>query len=337
MDLKIFIKERIFFILINIVTLAFSVSLLRLLNVQWFPIIFLIFINFIGMLSFHIYDYIRKKKYYDEMTINLDALDKKHLISDVVEEGKFLESSLVYKIISECNKSFNDEISKYKRNNSEYKDYIELWVHEIKTPISSCRLIIENNESEITKSIKEEINKIENYIEQSLFYARSSTLEKDYIIKKLNLYEIVGSVINKNADFLIKNKVKINIDNLDKEVYSDSMWLKFILGQIISNSIKYMNKKNSELKFYCNENKEGIILSVEDNGIGISDKDIDKVFLKGFTGENGRKFTKSTGMGLYICKMLCEKLNLGISIDSVEGEFTRLSLVFPINKIMNFS
>lgn len=337
MDLKIFIKERIFFILINIVTLAFSVSLLRLLNVQWFPIIFLTVINFIGMLSFHIYDYIRKKKYYDEMTINLEALDKKHLISDVVEEGKFLESSLVYNIISECNKSFNDEISKYKRNNSEYKDYIEIWVHEIKTPISSCRLIIENNESEITKSIKEEIDKIENYIEQSLFYARSSTLEKDYIIKKLNLYEIVGSVINKNADFLIKNKVKINIDNLDKEVYSDSMWLKFILGQIISNSIKYMNKKNSELKFYCNENKEGIILSVEDNGIGISDKDIDKVFLKGFTGENGRKFTKSTGMGLYICKKLCEKLNLGISIESVEDKFTRVSLIFPINKIMNFS
>lgn len=337
MDLKIFIKERIFFILINIVTLAFSVSLLRLLNVQWFPIIFLTVINFIGILSFYIYDYIRKKKYYDEMTINLEALDKKHLISDVVEEGKFLESSLVYNIISECNKSFNDEISKYKRNNSEYKDYIEIWVHEIKTPISSCRLIIENNESEITKSIKEEIDKIENYIEQSLFYARSSTLEKDYIIKKLNLYEIVGSVINKNADFLIKNKVKINIDNLDKEVYSDSMWLKFILGQIISNSIKYMNKKNSELKFYCNENKEGIILSVEDNGIGISDKDIDKVFLKGFTGENGRKFTKSTGMGLYICKKLCEKLNLGISIESVEDKFTRVSLIFPINKIMNFS
>lgn len=337
MDLKIFIKERIFFILINIVTLAFSVSLLRLLNVQWFPIIFLTVINFIGILSFYIYDYIRKKKYYDEMTINLEALDKKHLISDVVEEGKFLESSLVYNIISECNKSFNDEISKYKRNNSEYKDYIEIWVHEIKTPISSCRLIIENNESEITKSIKEEIDKIENYIEQSLFYARSSTLEKDYIIKKLNLYEIVGSVINKNADFLIKNKVKINIDNLDKEVYSDSMWLKFILGQIISNSIKYMNKKNSELKFYCNENKEGIILSVEDNGIGISDKDIDKVFLKGFTGENGRKFTKSTGMGLYICKKLCDKLNLGISIESVEDKFTRVSLIFPINKIMNFS
>lgn len=337
MDLKIFIKERIFFILINIVTLAFSVALLRLLNVQWFPIIFLTVINFIGMLSFHIYDCIRKKKYYDEMTINLEALDKKNLISDVVEEGKFLESSLVYNIISECNKSFNDEISKYKRNNSEYKDYIEIWVHEIKTPISSCRLIIENNESEITKSIKEEIDKIENYIEQSLFYARSSTLEKDYIIKKLNLYEIVGSVINKNADFLIKNKVKINIDNLDKEVYSDSMWLKFILGQIISNSIKYMNKKNSELKFYCNENKEGIILSVEDNGIGISDKDIDKVFLKGFTGENGRKFTKSTGMGLYICKKLCEKLNLGISIESVEDKFTRVSLIFPINKIMNFS
>ncbi|MGU8220811.1 ATP-binding protein [Clostridium perfringens] len=336
MNLRDFIKERIVFIIINSLILLFTAILLMVLKVDSFAILFIVIINGAGILIYHIFDYLRKKQYYDEIKENMESLDKKYLISEVIEEGTFTESKLIYDVICKGNKAMNDEIGEFKRGINDYREYIELWVHEIKTPIATCKLLIENNESPLTESIGEEVCKLENYIDQALFYTRSNTLEKDYIIKEMSLSSCVNKVLNNNADSLIKKRVKISLGDLEKQVYSDSKWIEFILGQIISNSIKYMNKEHKELKIYCNENSKYVILNIEDNGAGISEKDISRVFDKGFTGENGRKFGKSTGIGLYLCKKLCKKLGLDIKLISEEGKFTRVSIIFPINKMMIF-
>ena len=336
MNLRDFIKERIVFIIINSLILLFTAILLMVLKVDSFAILFIVIINGAGILTYHIFDYLRKKQYYDEIKENMESLDKKYLISEVIEEGTFTESKLIYDVICKGNKAMNDEIGEFKRGINDYREYIELWVHEIKTPIATCKLLIENNESPLTESIGEEVCKLENYIDQALFYTRSNTLEKDYIIKEMSLSSCVNKVLNNNADSLIKKKVKISLGDLEKQVYSDSKWIEFILGQIISNSIKYMNKEHKELKIYCNENSKYVILNIEDNGAGISEKDISRVFDKGFTGENGRKFGKSTGIGLYLCKKLCKKLGLDITLISEEGKFTRVSIIFPINRMMIF-
>ena len=336
MNLRDFIKERIVFIIINSLILLFTALLLMVLKVDSFAILFIVIINGAGILIYHIFDYLRKKQYYNEIKENMESLDKKYLISEVIEEGTFTESKLIYDVICKSNKAMNDEIGEFKRGINDYKEYIELWVHEIKTPIATCKLLIENNESPLTESIGEEVCKLENYIDQALFYTRSNTLEKDYIIKEMSLSSCVNKVLNNNAASLIKKKVKISLGDLEKGVYSDSKWIEFILGQIISNSIKYMNKEHKELKIYCNENSKYVILNIEDNGAGISEKDISRVFDKGFTGENGRKFGKSTGIGLYLCKKLCKKLGLDITLISEEGKFTRVSIIFPINRMMIF-
>ncbi|EPB8149230.1 ATP-binding protein [Clostridium perfringens] len=336
MNLRDFIKERIVFISINSLILLFTAILLIVLKVDSFAILFIVIINGAGILIYHIFDYLRKKQYYNEIKENMESLDKKYLISEVIEEGTFTESKLIYDVICKSNKAMNDEIGEFKRGINDYREYIELWVHEIKTPIATCKLLIENNESPLTESIGEEVCKLENYIDQALFYTRSNTLEKDYIIKEMSLSSCVNKVLNNNADSLIKKKVKISLGDLEKQVYSDSKWIEFILGQIISNSIKYMNKEHKELKIYCNENSKYVILNIEDNGAGISEKDISRVFDKGFTGENGRKFGKSTGIGLYLCKKLCKKLGLDITLISEEGKFTRVSIIFPINRMMIF-
>ncbi|EHK2364778.1 TPA: sensor histidine kinase [Clostridium perfringens] len=336
MNLRDFIKERIVFIIINSLILLFTALLLMVLKVDSFAILFIVIINGAGILTYHIFDYLRKKQYYDEIKENMESLDKKYLISEVIEEGTFTESKLIYDVICKGNKAMNDEIGEFKRGINDYREYIELWVHEIKTPIATCKLLIENNESPLTESIGEEVCKLENYIDQALFYTRSNTLEKDYIIKEMILSSCVNKVLNNNADSLIKKRVKISLGDLEKMVYSDSKWIEFILGQIISNSIKYMNKEHKELKIYCNENSKYVILNIEDNGAGISEKDISRVFDKGFTGENGRKFGKSTGIGLYLCKKLCKKLGLDITLISEEGKFTRVSIIFPINRMMIF-
>lgn len=333
-----FFKERALFIFINIIILVFTSFLLNVLKVDFYAIVFIFTINIIGILIYHIYDFFNRKKYYDDLLMNLEALDKKYMISDVINEGSFLESKILYHIINETTKSMKDDISSLKTNNKEYREYIELWVHEIKTPIASSKLIIENNKSELTKSIEEEIVKVENYIEQVLFYARSNTLEKDYIIKDIDLKSIVNKVIRRNSKVLIEKKIKIETKDLEKIVYTDSKWIEFIINQIISNSIKYIDYSKNEniIKFYTRNFGENVVLYIEDTGIGMNERDVNKAFEKGYTGENGRRFGKSTGIGLYLCKKLSNKLGLGINIESTIGKGTKISIIFPINKMMIF-
>ena len=192
-------------------------------------------------------------------------------------------------------------------------------------------MIIQNNKNEVTKSIDEELDKVENYIEQALFYARSNIVEKDYYIKRVILKDIVNESIKKNKNTLIQSNTSININNLDLEVNTDSKWITFILNQLIQNSIKYKKVKEPlELKIYATREKEKVKLYIKDNGIGIEEGEIKRVFEKGFTGENGRMSNKkSTGIGLYLCKNLCSKLGISINLTSVKKEGTQVELTFP--------
>ena len=331
MKLIEYIKEKFVFMVINIVMTLSGVVILKALKVDTYTIVFISILNLIGVFSCYIYDYFNRKKYYDNLFKNLDGLDKKYFIVEILESGDFIESNIIYSVLEECTKSMKDEVADLKRNINDYKEYIETWVHEIKTPIASARLILENDEGYINKSVLEEIEKVEGFIEQVLFYARSSTVERDYIIKKIPLKNSINSVIRKNANILIEKRVKIQLEDIEKKVYCDSKWIEFILQQILSNSVKYMDKDEKYIKIRCLEKDKNIILKILDNGIGISEKSIEKVFEKGYTGENGRKYNNSTGMGLYLCKKLCLKLGLGISIKSKLGVGTEVTIVFPIN------
>ncbi|MDU3520612.1 MAG: sensor histidine kinase [Clostridium saudiense] len=331
-----YFKDKVIFIIINIIVLVITSYLLFGLNVSSYAIFIICILNFLASISFFIYDCLRKSKYYSSLLKRLDELDKKYFIGDVATEEEFLEGKILFEIISQATKSMKDDISESIRNSNDYKEYIELWVHEIKTPIATCKLLIENNDNEVTESIGEEVTKVEDYIEQVLFYARSNAVEKDYLIKEINLKKSINAVIRKNANTLIEKRVKVDIRNVDKIVSCDSKWIEFILGQIVSNSIKYMDKKERVLKIYSENIGNDVILKICDNGIGMDEKSVIKAFEKGYTGENGRRFGKSTGMGLYLCKKLCEKLGLGINIKSKENEGTEVTILFPINDMMKF-
>lgn len=331
-----YFKDKVIFIIINIIVLVITSYLLFGLNVSSYAIFIICILNFLASISFFIYDCLRKSKYYSSLLKRLDELDKKYFIGDVATEEDFLEGKILFEIISQATKSMKDDISESIRNSNDYKEYIELWVHEIKTPIATCKLLIENNDNEVTESIGEEVTKVEDYIEQVLFYARSNAVEKDYLIKEINLKKSINAVIRKNANTLIEKRVKVDIRNVDKIVSCDSKWIEFILGQIVSNSIKYMDKKERVLKIYSENIGNDVILKICDNGIGMDEKSVIKAFEKGYTGKNGRRFGKSTGMGLYLCKKLCEKLGLGINIKSKENEGTEVTILFPINDMMKF-
>ena len=297
-------------------------------------IIILIFcIWFLPIFSFIIAEYIKQKKFYVEVTNIMNDLDKKYLLAEIIKEPEFIEGKLLYNLLKVGNKDMHEHVKKYRDMESEYREYIETWVHEIKTPIASARLIIENNQNEATKNINYEIRKVEEYIEQVLYYSRSNNVSKDYIIKKVSLSTLVRNVVKRNSRYFISKKISIDMEAVEGTIYGDAKWLEFILNQVIGNSIKYIREKEGKVRVYTVKNENNIVLTVEDNGIGIIDKDINRVFEKGFTGENGRKFGKSTGIGLYLCKKLSDQLGLGISLTSKIGEGTKVNIIFPLGKV----
>ncbi|WP_332841580.1 sensor histidine kinase [Paraclostridium bifermentans] len=269
------------------------------------------------------------KKYYDEIESVLSNLDRKYLLPEVLKKPSFIEGRMVNDVLKEVSRDMHENVKKYKDIQNEYKEYIEMWVHEIKTPIASTKLIVENNKNEITKKIDIQLCKIENFIDQVLYYSRSEEVCKDYFIKEIQLGSEINKVLQRNYRDFISKKIKLNIGDINKTIYSDSKWVGFILNQILSNSIKYCKPVEGVISIYCEEKPSSLILIIEDNGVGICEKDINRVFEKGFTGENGRKFGKSTGIGLYLCKKLCNRLGLNLTIESTENIGTKIKFIFP--------
>ncbi len=330
MDFKLFLREKASTILLLLFGLITIEIFLMAYNVGMFIKIYIpLIIMGLYMISI-IIEYFKRKKFYDNLLKILEELDEKYLITEIIKTPNFLEGQILKNSLEQIDKSMLENVNKYKYMTEDYKEYIELWIHEIKIPIATSKMVIENNKNAITKSIDEELDKVENYIEQALFYARSNTVEKDYYIRKVVLKEIVNESIKKNKSSLIQEKISIDIHDLEIEVNTDNKWIVFILNQIIQNSIKYRKKENSVIEIYANQGKENVILYIKDNGIGIKQGEITRVFEKGFTGTNGRLSNKkSTGIGLYLCKKLCNKLGIGIELNSVQNEGTEVKLVFP--------
>lgn len=332
MSLREYLKDRFLFLLINFILFILLCGIMLLINIEVNIIVLTFCIWFVPLFSFIFIEYIKVKKFYGEINSVMDSLDRKYLLAEIIKEPDFIEGKFIYELLKQSNKDMHEHVKKYRDMQSEYKEYIETWVHEIKTPIASTRLIIENNENEITKNINYEIRKIEDYIEQVLYYSRSNDVSKDYIIKEISLASVVRNTIRKNSRDFISKRISVDIEAVKGSVYSDAKWLEFILNQIIGNSIKYSSEKNGKVKVYSVINENNIVLTIEDNGIGIVDKDINRVFDKGFTGENGRKLGKSTGIGLYLCKKLSEQLGLGLTLSSKAGDGTKVNIIFPLNR-----
>ena len=333
-----YIKEKMVLIIGTILALVSVEILLLAYNISILIRVYCAFIIIFILVLAILIEYKKKKDYYNELIKNMEDLKEKYLISEIIKTPNFIEGKILKDILQDTGKSMLENVNYYKNIQEDYKEYIELWIHEVKIPIATSKMIIENNKNEVTKSIDEELDKVENYTEQALFYARSNAVEKDYIINKTNLKEIVNGAILKNKTTLINEKVSIELSNLkDEEVYTDSKWAIFIINQIIQNAIKYSKKENKKIEISSQEKKDKVILYIKDNGIGIKKGEITRVFERGFTGENGRIIgQKSTGIGLYLCKKLCDKLGLGIELNSEKDKGTEIRIIFPKNSYTNF-
>lgn len=315
------------YLVILLVLLAFKVNIEATLAIT--------FTYFIGLITILIADYIRKKTFYNNFKCKLDSLDQKYLIVEMLQDANFLEGRILTDALYEIDKSMIEKINEYKMQVKDFKEYVELWIHEVKLPVASLTLMVHNQKGEQSKKLLPQLTRLDNYLEQILYYVRSENAEKDYLITKVNLSKVISNIALKNKDILLAKGIDFIVSDVDIEVLTDSKWLEFIINQIVDNSIKYSKEKNAYIKIVAKEESEVIGLIIYDNGKGISKSDLPRVFDKTFTGTNGRsKSAKSTGMGLYLCRELCNKLGHKIQIISEEGKYTKVTILFDKNTFL---
>ena len=318
----------------------------------------LLWLFFSGILFFTLSrDFLKQRKRLRHLRETLDALDQKYLLAEVADSPENALEREYFRLLRAAFKDMTDQVSESRRMNREYREFIEQWVHEIKTPVTGIRLLCENGrkqlrqterpdafpvseaykasdvfQADVFRRILAETERVEQDVEKVLFYARLGSVEKDYLIRRISLKDCVREVIARNKQLLIQNGFRIQAEAVTHTVYSDEKWVCFLFNQILLNSIKYRREHNPVVEFCTQEADGHVMLSIRDNGIGIPAEDLERVFDKGFVGSNGRGTKtgeRSTGIGLYLCDRLCAKLGIDIRINSKEGVYTEVFLCFP--------
>ncbi|WP_088224908.1 sensor histidine kinase [Desulfosporosinus sp. FKB] len=224
-------------------------------------------------------------------------------------------------------------VSQADNERSDLVDYYTLWAHQIKTPIAAMGLLLQSLPSgddgstaqsmEQNRELTMELFKIEQYVEMVLQYLRLESPSSDFVLKRYALDDIVRQAVRKYAKMFIRKKISLDFSELNCDVLTDEKWLVFVIEQILSNALKYT--KEGKI-FICMENDDDKTLVIADTGIGIAREDLPRVFEKGFTGYNGRRDKKSTGIGLYLCKRILTKLSHTIVIEGEPGKGTKVKI-----------
>lgn len=293
--------------------------------------LYVVEIAFTLFILYLIIDYMIIKKHYDllikaSQTGNFDWINS---IPGPQNSEQRIYQELLYKLYQDA----NVKLDEYSTKNSEDMDFITMWVHEIKTPIAATKLIIENGLDNPTEKvlyhIEDEIDRIEDFIQMSLFYSRANDFAKDYVLSSINLETIVKECIKREYSCITGKKLVLEMKDLDININTDEKWLAFIIKQLIDNAVKYSLPEKT-IKIYVEQMEKEVILNIEDQGTGIKKEDIRRIFDKNFTGMNGRRLYNSTGIGLYLSQKLARKLGHTITVTSKYGCGACFSIHFTI-------
>lgn len=209
---------------------------------------------------------------------------------------------------------------------SETEEFYTAWAHEIKTPISSVKLAIRDEDTEISRRVSEEMVKIEQCVDTVMAYVRLDSDSTDYVFRRCRLDSVVRQSVKPFSTQFIRRRIGLEYEKTDAEVVTDEKWLSFVLEQLLSNALKYT--KSGRIKIAVCETDGGVSLSVADTGVGIAQDDLPRIFEKGYTGKNGRAGGGASGIGLWLCARVCRALSCDIGADSTLGEGTTVTIVF---------
>lgn len=316
-------KGYIFIYYLGISMTIIYCSLMKFISVGE-ALYILLFSTFI-LLCFLLYKYYKNREIYNLFKKGINSLDEAFLYL-----GNSFWGENISVILKQQHRLYQSMIQGHKKIHSEHLTFINQWIHQMKTPISVISLQLQEYEGEeVTENIKKEIDRLNKGLNMAMNFARVDEFQKDFVVEKASLNEIIVDTVNEEKRLFINNGVipKIHIDK-SIYIYTDIKWMKFIINQLITNGVKYSKDYSKNLIIKSEESSKSIILSIIDEGVGIVSKDIKRVFDPFFTGENGRKFGESTGMGLYLVKKVCDNLGHKVSIKSEVGKGTEVSIIF---------
>ena len=278
-------KNRIPFLLTNLVCMAALTVFLLVCGNSISAVLLILVVWAVVLLTGLFLTYWKRKRQMQKLLDIAGQLSERYLISEVMELPEQAEDQVYYQLLKMAGKSMLEQIGEVRRERLEYKEYIEQWIHEIKTPITAMKLLCDNHRTVWTKELLQELEKTNRFTEQALYYARSEHTEKDYSVREMSLSQVVHQAIADNKYLLLQSGVRLEVEEMEDTVYSDEKWVRFILNQLIANVVKYRSGQ-PVLRFSTRRQQDQVILVVEDNGIGISPADLPRVFEKGFTGQN---------------------------------------------------
>lgn len=250
----------------------------------------------------------------------IQTLESPYLVGEVLPKPSSLTEKQYFELMKAISHDAITQVERVNKDAGDYKEYVEQWIHELKTPLTAMSLVL-SNEPDVRK-LRRELKRADNLTDTILHYARLQTLEKDKQLVQFDVAPLLNMAVKNQMDLLIAAKIQVQIEG-DFSVYSDQKALQFIINQFLINSAKY--SPASKVRICAAEHK----LIYEDYGIGIPADELPRIFERGYTGTNGRTFGTSTGMGLYIVNKLCEELFIDINVESVVGQYIRFILTFP--------
>lgn len=321
---RAYIKDRVIaiisFLLFSII-FAVSFFLYRLpVEAVLYPVLLNITIGLITIAC----DYSRAKKKQGELDrikkLTADMIVSLPKVSCVYDDDY---NEIINNLKTEVICIENETAEKY----ADMIDYYSVWVHQIKTPISSMRLTLQNDDSALSRTILSDLFRIEQYVEMVLAFLRLDSESSDYVFKEYNIDDIIRKSVKKFSSEFINRKISLQLEPCKFKLITDEKWLAFVIEQILSNALKYTRK--GSIKIYMTEPET---LCIEDTGIGISSEDLPRIFERGYTGYNGRTDANSSGLGLYLCKRICKNLSIGIKAESELDKGTRILLDLSQNE-----
>ena len=315
--LKEAIKVSIPYIITYLILILIFAFFVYLYNLKW--VLVLAFVQFtwpFGLLLIFVaeyrYFYVRKKLHHHD-----------YRQSDV-----FMRDQLYLKELQSLKQKVNDERNRELLNQKEREDYIRLWSHEIKTPLTRMKLMLDDDHQNSNNKLQKQVKIIQSQLDLLLTYERIKSFNSDIHFKEVNLREECNHCLKNLMEMAIDKNLIVQ-NNLPNVTYlTDEKWLKIVIEQLLMNAIKYSND-NGQIKIELQKN----VLKISDNGIGICAEDLPEIFKAGYIGKNTRQNENASGLGLYLVKQICQKINIGIDIQSVENYGTTVNL-YLVSKLI---
>lgn len=324
--MRLFLKEHALLVVTQFIQLTVVVGIFWLAGYRdWKLFLYVIFLSFFLLGCYLSYQYVSHQIFFRRLSRPLATLDESIQKTEQAPISMALDSLLrdQYKLYQTKLKTAEDQQAEHRR-------FMDQWVHQMKTPLSVIELTAQNLDEPDSSSIREETERMKTGLNTVLYMARLRTIEQDFHIKPVLLSDVVNDVNGENKRYYIRNQVypKLAVAKEGITVETDEKWLFFILTQLVTNAVKYSARKSNRIVISIYERNKEAVLEVKDFGVGIPATDINRIFDPFYTGENGREFRESTGMGLFLTKEAADHLGHRMEVESVVKEGTTCRIIF---------